>query len=60
MKVKVTGVKYPVENNIYPVNFVFEIEDEIVTDDDKLSTEVYRLIKEETGMELLECDVDVD
>lgn len=60
MKIKVSEVIYPVENSDHPTDFEFEIEDDICSDDNKLSAEVYRLIKEQTGHNLTECSVIVD
>jgi len=59
MQIRVSQIKYP-EETIHPDNFVFEVDDEIGNDDEKLSLEIYKLVKEETGLELIECDVDVD
>jgi hypothetical protein len=60
MKIKVSEVIYPVENVEFPTDFEFDISDEISSEDDKLSAEVYRLIKEQTGHGLVECSVVVD
>ena len=60
MKIKVTEIVYSLENSGHPTDFEFEIEDEICSDDTKLSAEVYRLVKEQTGETLTECSVIVD
>lgn len=59
MQIRVSEIKYP-EETIHPNNFVFEVDEEIGNDDEKLSAEIYRLVKEATGLDLIECDVDVD
>lgn len=57
MKVKVSEIKYKLD---YPTEFIFEIDDEICADDANISKEVSRLIKEETGLQISECTVDLE
>lgn len=60
MKIKVSEVIYTLENSGHPTDFEFEIADDICSDDSKLSAEVYKLVKEQTGETLTECSVIVD
>lgn len=60
MKVQVSEIKYPVESENTPTEFTFEINEEICKNDDSLSTEIFKLVKEKTGQTLTECTVDLD
>jgi hypothetical protein len=59
MQVKVTEVEYINPSTELPVDFEFDISEEIVNDDTSLSNEVVRLIKEKTGADVLGCLIDV-
>lgn len=60
MKVLVSEVIFPENTETHPNCFEFDIEENITKDDEKLSIEVFKLIKEKTGLNLIECTVDVD
>jgi hypothetical protein len=59
MQVKVTEVEYINPSTELPVDFEFDLSEEIVNDDTSLSNEVVRLIKEKTGADVLGCLIDV-
>lgn len=60
MIVTVTEVEYTdgAPENL-PVQFELEISDEICENDDTLSNEVVRLVKEQVGYQIVGCSIDV-
>jgi hypothetical protein len=60
MKVVVSGVVYVNEDNSLPKYFEFDVADEIANDDKNLSSEVVKLIKQNTNNSIKVCTIDVD
>jgi hypothetical protein len=60
MKVVVSGVVYVDEDNSLPKYFEFDVADEIANDDKNLSSEVVKLIKQNTNNSIKLCTIDVD
>jgi hypothetical protein len=60
MKVVVSGVVYVNEDNSLPKYFEFDVADEIANDDKNLSSEVVKLIKQNTNNSIKLCTIDVD
>jgi hypothetical protein len=60
MIVTVTEVEYTDgAPETLPVQFELEISDEICENDDTLSNEVVRLVKEQVGYQIVGCSIDV-
>lgn len=60
MIVTVTEVEYTDgAPECLPLQFELEISDEICENDDSLTNEVVRLVKEQVGYEIVGCSIDV-
>lgn len=59
MKVQINNLTYTNKDTTLPTQFEFDIADEIASNDDLLAQELIKLIAEQTGAEIDECDVDV-
>jgi len=60
MKVIVSDIVYVNEDNSLSKYFEFDILEEIANDDNKLSSEIVKLIKEKTNNSIKLCTIDVD